>query len=110
MKSTEGRTVRFLGIDLRFMVDETDGKGELVMFEMAVAPEARVPTPHYHVEVDEAVYGLEGTLTTMLDGVVHEIRSGDSLFIPRGKVHHHANRHAETAKALIVMTPGSIGL
>jgi quercetin dioxygenase-like cupin family protein len=109
MKSTEGRTINFPGMELRFLVDETDGKGEMVMFEMVAHPDARVPAPHYHESVDEAVYGLEGTLTTMLDGVAHEIRPGDSLFIPRGHVHHHANRHAETAKVLFVLTPGSIG-
>lgn len=109
MESTEGRMVRFGSMELRFLVDETDGKGEMVVFEMAVQPDARVPAAHYHEAVDEAVYGLEGTLTTMLDGVAHEIRPGQSLFISRGHVHHHANRHAEPAKVLIVLTPGSIG-
>ena len=109
MKSTDGRRIAFSGIDLRFMVDETDGKGEMVMFEMSVLPDARVPIAHHHVAVDEAVYGLEGTLTTTLEGVIHEIGPGDSLFIPRGQVHHHGNRHGATAKVLIVMTPGTIG-
>ena len=109
MKSTDGRIVRLGAMDLRFVVDETDGQGDMVVFEMAVAPDARVPAAHYHEAVDECVYGLAGTLTTTLDGVAHEIRPGDSLFIPRGSVHHHANRHAETAKTLIVLTPGSIG-
>ncbi len=109
MKSTEERMVRFGAMDLRFLVDETDGTGEMVVFEMAVQPAARVPAAHSHTAVDECVYGLAGTMTTMLDGVAHEIRPGDSLFIPRGHVHHHANLHAEPAKALIVLTPGSIG-
>jgi len=78
MKSTDGRRIAFSGIDLRFMVDETDGKGEMVMFEMSVLPDARVPIAHHHVAVDEAVYGLEGTLTTTLEGVIHEIGPGDS--------------------------------
>jgi hypothetical protein len=32
-----------------------------------------------------------------------------SSFIPRGKVHHHANLHEAAAKAMIVIAPGSIG-
>jgi quercetin dioxygenase-like cupin family protein len=103
------RVVRMGALELTFLVDETDGQGELVMFEFTVPPEARVPAPHYHREVDEAVYGLEGTLTTTVDGAAREVRRGDVVFIPRGVVHHHANRHAETARALIVLTPGSIG-
>jgi mannose-6-phosphate isomerase-like protein (cupin superfamily) len=44
-----------------------------------------------------------------LDGQKHKLRSGQSLFIPRGSVHTHENFHSGTARVLIVMTPGSIG-
>ena len=104
-----GEVVRIGELELRFLVDERQGAGDMVMFEFVVPPNARVPVPHFHESVDEAVYGLSGPLTTMLDGVAHEVRAGDVVFIPRGAVHHHANPHDETARALIVMTPGSIG-
>jgi len=68
-----------------------------------------VPAPHYHREVDEVIYGLEGTLTTTIDGETHELNAGNALFIPRGKVHHHENLHPQTVRALTVLTPGSIG-
>jgi quercetin dioxygenase-like cupin family protein len=79
------------------------------MFEFVVPPNARVPAPHYHRQVDEVVYVLEGTVTTTLEGHGQELKGGESLFLPRGSVHIHENLHPETAKALIVMTPGSIG-
>lgn len=101
--------LRIGGMELRFLVDETEGSGNLVVFEFLVQPGARVPAPHYHAAVDEAVYGLEGTLTSSLDGQPHAIGPGDSLLIPRGRLHHHENRHAVPARALIVLTPGSIG-
>jgi quercetin dioxygenase-like cupin family protein len=101
--------VRIGALELRFLVDEVQSAGSLVTFEFVVPPGARVPAPHYHVAVDEAVYGLSGTLTSMLDGVAHPIGSGDSLFIPRGRVHHHANQGDQVARALIVMSPGLIG-
>lgn len=104
-----GKIVRIGGMELRFMVDETEGAGDVVMFEFVVPPEARVPQAHFHREVDEVVYGLDGTLTSTVDGQVHEIRKGDSLFVPRGAVHIHENRHGETARVLTVLTPGSIG-
>jgi quercetin dioxygenase-like cupin family protein len=104
-RTTAADTVRIGGMDLRFRVETP----ELVMFDFTVQPEAKVPAPHHHESVDEAVYGLEGTMTTTLDGTRHAVRAGDVVYIPRGAVHHHANLHAETAKALIVMTPGSIG-
>jgi quercetin dioxygenase-like cupin family protein len=101
--------IRIGAMELRFLVDETQGAGDLVMFEFVVPPNARVPAPHYHRDVDEAVYGLEGVLTTVSDGELHEVAPGNSVFIPRGVVHHHENPHDSTAKALIILTPGSIG-
>ena|ERR1700722_13634864 len=101
--------VRIGNLELRFLVDEHQSAGRVVMFEFVVPPNARVPAAHYHREVDEAVYALEGTLTSTLDGGKHELRNGDVLFIPRGSVHTHENFHSATARALIVMTPGSIG-
>jgi quercetin dioxygenase-like cupin family protein len=109
MEGISSKTVRIGDLDLRFLVDETQGSGDLVMFEFTVPPQARVPAPHFHRDVDEAVYGLEGTLTMTLDGERRELRSGEVIFIPRGSVHHHENLHGETARALVVLTPGSIG-
>lgn len=109
MEAADDKVVRIGALALRFLVDETHGTGGLVMFEFAVPSGARVPAPHHHEHVDEVIFGLSGTITTTVDGREHHIGPGDSLFIPRGSVHHHANPHDEPARALVVMTPGSIG-
>lgn len=96
-------------LELTFLHDETDTNNNLVIFEFLIPPGAKVPIQHYHVDVDEVIYGLEGVTTTTLNGVKTEIRKGDSLFIPRGAVHHHDNRADEPAKSLIVLTPALIG-
>ena len=108
MKAEES-VVRIGSLELRFLVDEAQSSGKLVMFEMTVPPQARVPAPHYHREVDEAVYVLEGTLTMSLDGQKRELGPGDSLFVPRGAVHGFENLAPTTARSLAVLTPGSIG-
>jgi quercetin dioxygenase-like cupin family protein len=107
--TAKSEALRIGGMELRFLVDETQGAGDMVMFEFEVAPQAHVPAPHSHEKVDEAVYGLSGTLTVTVDGARHEVRKGGVVFVPRGAVHHHENRHDETARVLIVLTPGSIG-
>jgi quercetin dioxygenase-like cupin family protein len=101
--------IRIGQMELKFLVDEAQSEGKAVMFEFLVPEKARVPAPHYHREVDEIVYGLDGTLTTTKDGTVHEVGRGDSVFLPRGCVHHHQNLHSGAARALIVMSPGTIG-
>jgi quercetin dioxygenase-like cupin family protein len=110
MGSGEGRNlVRIGALELRFLIDETQGSGNLVMFEMTVPPNSRVPAPHYHREVDEVIYGLEGILTFTLAGERHEVGTGESLLVRRGSVHGFENPHAATARVLSVLTPGSIG-
>ena len=109
MEEQHGDVLQIGALELRFLSDETSGSGSLVMFEFVIPPNARVPAPHFHKEVDEVVYALQGTTTSTVDGQKHELRSGQSLFVPRGSVHTHENLHSETAKSLVVMTPGTIG-
>lgn len=103
-------TIRIGQLELHFLLNSADTNNRLVMFEFVIPAGAEVPVPHYHKEVDEVVYGLEGITTTTIDGKTVEIREGDQVFIPSGAVHHHDNRHEETAKTLVVLTPGKINL
>jgi quercetin dioxygenase-like cupin family protein len=102
-------TIRIGQLELHFLVDGEDTNNGLVIFEFVIPPGAKVPIPHYHQDVDEVIYGLEGVTTTTIDGNKVEIGGGDRLFIPRGAVHHHNNQTNTLAKSLIIMTPGSIG-
>jgi len=96
-------------IEIRFLLDGDDTGGRMSMFEFLVPPGARVPAPHYHVEVDEVAYGLEGRLTFTVDGRRHEIGPGERCFVPRGKVHHFVNAGPEPTRTLAVLTPALIG-
>lgn len=102
-------TIRIGQLELQFLLDGEDTKNELVIFEFTIPAGAKVPVPHYHKDVDEVIYGLEGVTTTRVDGKKVEIGQGERLFIPRGAVHHHDNQTDKLAKSLIIMTPASIG-
>nr|WP_235913831.1 cupin domain-containing protein [Pseudoroseomonas coralli] len=101
--------IRIGQLEIRFLQAREQTGGRLDMFEFAVPAKARVPVAHYHRDYDETIYGLSGVLTWKLDGARHEVGPGETLFIPRGAVHHFANQHEETARALAVLTPGLIG-
>jgi quercetin dioxygenase-like cupin family protein len=103
------KELRIGALELKFLVDDKKTDGKAMMFEMTVPEKARVPAPHHHRDVDEFVYGLDGTLTMSVNGVTHELNAGDSLFVPRGVVHHFQNLHSGNARVLSVLTPGSIG-
>ena len=101
--------IRLGQIEIRFLLDGDDTGGRLSVFEFLVPPGARVPAPHYHEQVDEVAYGLEGVLTFTVDGRSARIGPGDRCFIPRGAVHHFVNAGAEPTRTLSVLTPASIG-
>ena len=109
MQHREAELIKVGQLELRFLLAEAETGGALTMFEMTVPPGARVPGSHFHVEVDEAVLGLEGVLTYTIEGGKNQIGPGDRIFAPRGKVHHFVNDGAVPAKVLSVLTPGSIG-
>ena len=105
----EGELIELGQLALRFYASGRDTGGHADVFEVSVPERAHVPVAHHHVEVDEVVYVLEGTLTYTLGGVAHVLHAGDRLFAPKGVVHHFANLHAGTARFLSVLTPGTIG-
>jgi len=101
--------IRIGQLELHFLLDGEDTNNHLVIFEFIIPVGAKVPIPHYHKEVDEVIYGLEGITTSIVDGKKNEIAAGDHLFIPRGAVHHHDNNTGEVAKSLCILTPSNIG-
>lgn len=104
MEANGHDVVRIGELELRFLVND---KGATV-FEFIVPSHARVPAPHYHKDADEILYGIEGIVTITVDGRKQELGVGDAVFIPRGSIHHHENLHEGSARALVVITPGSI--
>lgn len=101
--------IRIGQLELRFLLDGKDTNNQMVVFEFVVPPGAKVPVPHYHADVDEMLYGLEGTMSSVIDGKKVEIQPGDNVFIKRGLVHYHDNLSNVTARVLCVLTPASIG-
>lgn len=109
MTQERNKQIKLGQIEIRFLLDGDDTDGRQCAFEFVVPPGARVPAAHYHKHVDEIAYGLEGTLTFTVDGVPHQLGPGDSVFVPRGVVHHFVNNGSETTRTLAVLTPALIG-
>jgi quercetin dioxygenase-like cupin family protein len=101
--------IRIGALELNFLLDGDDTDGTLVQFEMIVPPNAKVPAPHFHVDVDETLYVLEGIITQLIGTETIERHPGDKCFIKRGIVHGFNNLHDKTARVLCTLSPASIG-
>src|SRR6478752_7235469 len=102
-------TIRMGPIVVHFLLTATETGGSLATFEFEVPAGARVPTPHFHRDYDETIYGVEGVMTFTVEGKAVDIGPGESCFIPRGAVHGFTNLQPVAAKALAVVTPALIG-
>jgi quercetin dioxygenase-like cupin family protein len=102
-------TIGFRGLELRFLHNKDDTGGSLDLFEMTVAPNARMPVPHYHESWDETVYGLTGTTTWHVDGKDILLQPAETVFIRRGIVHGFRNDTQEPATCLCILSPGVLG-
>lgn len=102
----EGERLRFWGGGLMTMkaTSEETG-GSFLLFEDFMA-EGKTTPLHVHVNEDEALYVLEGTVIVHIDGEDHRVESRGLAFAPRG-VPHAFLVASETARVLTLLTPGT---
>jgi quercetin dioxygenase-like cupin family protein len=100
--------IRVGQLEIEYLQDA--GKGcQMGCFELRVPPGSNVPPPHSHAENEELIYVLEGTLRHTVGNDTRDLRAGESRLTPRGEVHGFSNPHAALARALVVLTPDTIG-
>ena len=56
-----------------------------------VLPPGKASVPHYHPEVEEVYYLLQGEAEMEVDGQVEMVGPGDVVVIPPGSTHHIRN-------------------
>ncbi len=78
-------------MDIRVWVRNNMTNGVFSCVECAVAPKVMGPPPHFHLELDELMYVLDGTANIYLDGQYLEVPTGAWHFRPRGLTHTFFN-------------------
>jgi quercetin dioxygenase-like cupin family protein len=105
MQPQEQPAIKIGGLEIRYLMDGTVSGAGSGMFELTVAPGARVPPAHSHSNNDEMVYVLEGRLRYSVDGEMRDLMPGERMFSPRNSVHEFSNPHDRPARALVILTP-----
>jgi quercetin dioxygenase-like cupin family protein len=91
-------------LGINYIVDGS-GTDSLGMFELTVPSGSNVPPPHSHSNNEECVYVLAGTLRYSVGAETRDLTAGQTMSTPKGVVHAFSNPFAETARALIVLSP-----
>lgn len=104
--SGDGERTWFLGGGLhvwKARSEQTDGS--MLVFEDELE-RGKVTPMHFHPDVDEVLYVLEGEIVLNADGNEHVVGVGGFTFAPRGCAHAFAVT-SERARLLCIQTPGS---
>ena len=91
-------------LGINYIVDGSHTQS-LGMFELTVPPGSNVPPPHSHSNNEECVYVLAGTLRYSVGAETRDLTAGQTMSTPKGVAHAFSNPFAETARALIVLSP-----
>jgi uncharacterized cupin superfamily protein len=62
----------------------------------------RLSEPHWHEDLDEVFYVLEGEIEFLLDGSWQRASAGTTVFVPAGMVHAFRNASDQPARQLVV--------
>lgn len=74
-------------MDLKFLQTSKDTAGKLLEMEATYHAHSKEPAAHYHPFQSEDFKIISGSLHVRIDGHLLNLHEGDSLHIPRNKVH-----------------------
>lgn len=75
------------GIETKFIQTSKDTNGQLLEMVTTYPAHSHKPPPHYHPYQEENFIILSGEMTVRMDGQQRILRQGDTLHIPKNKVH-----------------------
>jgi quercetin dioxygenase-like cupin family protein len=98
------KTIWLLGdtITLKVTGDETDGKYSV--WEIRV-PSQSGPPSHYHSNLEEGFYVLEGNFSFQYNENIVNVASGSFVHVSRGAVHTYKNVGSNAGKLLVIGIP-----
>ncbi len=100
--------IRVWQLEIEYLQEAVNGC-QMGCFELRVPPGSKVPPPHSHSENEELLYVLEGTLRHTVGDETKDLHPGESVVTPRGVTHGFSNPHSILARALVILTPDTIG-
>ncbi len=88
--------------EIEWLVDRHDGAPNFEMRRFRIRPGGSIPR-HYHPEIEHEQYVLRGSYRVGIGKKVHQVKAGDSIFIPQGTPHWYKNTGKATAEFLCIV-------
>lgn len=94
------------GVRMTLLADSEDTDGAWSLFEYEAEAGFQGPAPHWHEEMIEGFYILDGSVEFDLDGDDRRARPGEFVLVPTRTVHTFAVDSSGPAKFLVQVSPG----
>ena len=86
---------------IAWLVDRHDGAPNFEMRKFTIGAGGSIP-PHYHPDIEHEQYVLKGRYEVGIGRRTHEVKEGDSIYIPPGTTHWYHNAGSGTAEFLCI--------
>jgi quercetin dioxygenase-like cupin family protein len=98
-------TVHHMGSQMTFLAESKDTEGSFAVIE-CLSKAGHEPPPHLHEREDEWLYVLEGEIEAYVDAEVFNIKSGESVFLPRLRPHVWTIKSPRLRTLMVVQPAG----
>jgi quercetin dioxygenase-like cupin family protein len=88
--------------EIEWLVDRHDGAPNFEMRKFTIKPGGSIPK-HYHPDIEHEQYVLKGRYKVGIGNKIHEVKEGDSIYIPSGTPHWYENKGKESAEFLCIV-------
>jgi len=88
--------------EIQWLVDRHDGAPNFELRKFTIRPGGNIPR-HYHPDLEHEQYVLKGKYKVGIGNEVHEVREGDSIYIPPGMPHWYENASGENVEFLCII-------
>ncbi len=88
--------------EIAWLVDRHDGAPNFEMRKFTIKPGGSIPK-HYHPDIEHEQYVLKGKYKVGIGEKLHEVKAGDSIYIPSGTTHWYQNPGKEDAEFLCIV-------
>ncbi len=104
----EGRVipVPFARSEVTMKAESPQTGGRITIYESRQEPHSVGPARHYHTQLTELFYILEGEMLFLVGNELHRLPAGATVVIPPRTVHAFHNAASEPARMLIMVLPG----
>ena len=99
---TPQKVDRAVKTQIEWLLDRSDGAPNFEMRRFTIRAGGSIPK-HYHPDIEHEQYVLKGRYRVGIGDEVHDVKAGDSIYVPKGTPHWYRNTGRGDAEFLCIV-------